>query len=195
MSRNRFQDICGLISLMLPSTYDNDAANDDPLWSCRSVLDQFIQKSATVAVPVGVSALDEDSCATKAHTRAKTHLHLVNRISMPYDFMLLLDISMFIYRPCMMTEQGTTQVSLASKIIVEYFVSQTASLKASNGHNLIFCVNLYTRHSLVAALCKFSDGDVKIVGTVKFTKLGATNHFCVSQGIECLKNSNRGEWF
>jgi hypothetical protein len=38
------------------------------------VLDQFIRKSAAVAVPVGVSALDENSCTTKACTRAKTNL-------------------------------------------------------------------------------------------------------------------------
>jgi hypothetical protein len=74
MSQNRFQDIHGPISLMSLSAYDGDTANDDPIWSCRSALDQFIRKSATVAVPVGVSAFDENSCATKACTRAKTYL-------------------------------------------------------------------------------------------------------------------------
>jgi hypothetical protein len=33
-----------------------------------------------------------------------------------------------------------------------------------------------------------------MIGTVKFTNLDATDHFCVSQGIECLKNAYRGEW-
>ena len=74
MSRTRFQEIRGSISLSSRSHYDGDTANDDPLWSCRSVLDQFIRKSAAIAVPVGVSALDENSCATKARTRAKTYL-------------------------------------------------------------------------------------------------------------------------
>jgi len=37
------------------------------------VLDQFIKKSASIAVPVGVSALDENSCPTKARTKAKTY--------------------------------------------------------------------------------------------------------------------------
>ena len=37
------------------------------------MIDQFIRKSASVAVPLGVSALDENSCPTKAHTRAKTY--------------------------------------------------------------------------------------------------------------------------
>ena len=39
----------------------------------RSVLDQFIKKSASIAVPVGVSALDENSCPMKARTKAKTY--------------------------------------------------------------------------------------------------------------------------
>jgi hypothetical protein len=48
-------------------------AGADPLWSCRSILDQFIKKSACLAVPIGVSALDENSCPTKAKTKAKTY--------------------------------------------------------------------------------------------------------------------------
>jgi hypothetical protein len=57
-----------------------------------------------------------------------------------------------------------------------------------------FCDNFYTRHSLAAALGKFTDGEAKIVGTIKFTNLDATNHYRVSQGIEQLKGANRGEW-
>jgi len=39
----------------------------------RSVLDKFIKKSASIAVPVGVLALDENSCPMKARTKAKTY--------------------------------------------------------------------------------------------------------------------------
>ncbi len=38
------------------------------------MVDQFICKSVAVAIPVGVSALDENSCNSKACTRAKTYL-------------------------------------------------------------------------------------------------------------------------
>jgi hypothetical protein len=61
-----------------------------------------------------------------------------------------------------------------------------------NGCNQFFCYNFYTRHSLAAALGKFTDGESKIVGTVKFTNLDTTNHYRVSQGIEQLKDTNRG---
>jgi hypothetical protein len=69
MSQTRFQETCGSISLMSCSRYDGDTANDDHHWSSRSVLDQFIQKSTMVAVPVDVSALDENSSATKKKTK------------------------------------------------------------------------------------------------------------------------------
>ncbi len=74
MPRTTFQDIHEAICLISPKSYDNDTANDDPLWSCMSLLDQFIWWSADIAVPFGMSTLDENSCATKACTRAKTYI-------------------------------------------------------------------------------------------------------------------------
>jgi hypothetical protein len=73
MSRIRFQEIRSSICFLSPKAYDAATAHDDPLWSCRSLLDHFIWRSADVAVPIGISALDENSCATKACTRAKTY--------------------------------------------------------------------------------------------------------------------------
>jgi hypothetical protein len=73
MSRNRFQEIRSCISFLSPKAYDAATAHDDPLWTCRSLLDHFIRRSADIAVPLGISALDENSCATKARTRAKTY--------------------------------------------------------------------------------------------------------------------------
>jgi hypothetical protein len=63
MSRTRFQQIRASVCLQ---SYDGQTAANDPLWSRRSLLEQFIWKSASIAVPVGVSALDENSCPTKA---------------------------------------------------------------------------------------------------------------------------------
>lgn len=74
MSRDRFISIRSCICFRSPTSYDADEANDDPLWTCRSLLDNFIKRGASVAVPLGVSALDECTCATKARSRAKTYL-------------------------------------------------------------------------------------------------------------------------
>jgi hypothetical protein len=73
MSRTRFQEIRSSIRFTSNASYDNESASSDPLWSCRSLIDQFIRKSASIAVPLGVSALDENSCPTKARTKAKTY--------------------------------------------------------------------------------------------------------------------------
>ncbi len=62
--------LCLVFSL---NSYDSEMASSDPLWFCRSLLDQFIKKSTSVAVPAGVSALDENSCPTKACFKAETY--------------------------------------------------------------------------------------------------------------------------
>ena len=46
----------------------------DPLFTARPLLEHFWKNCAVVAVPVGVSALDENSCATRARSRAKTFM-------------------------------------------------------------------------------------------------------------------------
>jgi len=73
MSRTRFQEIRSAVRFESRQSYGHNVASHDPLWSCRGLLDQFMKKSATVAVPLGVSALDENSCPTKARTKAKTY--------------------------------------------------------------------------------------------------------------------------
>jgi hypothetical protein len=66
MSRTYFQQIHACDHFSSQQSYNGQTAANDPLWSCQSILQQFIQKSASIAVPVGVSALDENSCPTKA---------------------------------------------------------------------------------------------------------------------------------
>ena len=73
MSQNRFMEVRSCVRFVSMQSYDGQTANDDPLWFCRSVLDEFIRQSGRVAVPIGISALDENTCPTKARTRAKTY--------------------------------------------------------------------------------------------------------------------------
>jgi len=73
MPRTRFQDVRSAVRFSTMKSYDHETALNDPLWFCRSMLEQFIRKSARIAVPMGVSALDENSCPTKARTKAKTY--------------------------------------------------------------------------------------------------------------------------
>jgi hypothetical protein len=52
--------------------YGNNIACADPLHHSRNLLGHFLQNSAKVAVPVGTSALDENSAGTKARCAAVT---------------------------------------------------------------------------------------------------------------------------
>jgi hypothetical protein len=72
MSRNLFQDICGSVMLHDPGMYDHAVASADPLHHSRNLLGHFLRNSAKVAVPVGTSALDENSARTKATCPAVT---------------------------------------------------------------------------------------------------------------------------
>ncbi len=73
---------------------------------CFQLLEQFIRKSAAIVVPVGVSALDENSCLTKARTRAKTCTLPISCTGKLSIFMPLLAISIRISVPCLTTELG-----------------------------------------------------------------------------------------
>ena len=70
-------------------------SSSDPLWFCCSLLHKFIKKSTSVAVPVGGSALDENSYPTKARCKAKTYSpnKLANKL---FKFMLLSDTSILL---------------------------------------------------------------------------------------------------
>jgi hypothetical protein len=56
MSRNCFMEVRSCVWLVAMQSYDGQTAIDDPLWFCRSVLDEFIRQSGRVAVPIGISA-------------------------------------------------------------------------------------------------------------------------------------------
>ncbi|KUF83394.1 hypothetical protein AM587_10001336 [Phytophthora nicotianae] len=54
-----------------PSEYDTSR---DPLWHSRILLRHIQRKFADVAIPYGVSSLDENSIRTKARTAAKSFI-------------------------------------------------------------------------------------------------------------------------
>jgi hypothetical protein len=72
MSRTLFQEIRGSLMLHEPSMYDHNIAYADPLHHSRNLLGHFLWNSGKVAVPVGTSALDENSAQTKARCSAVT---------------------------------------------------------------------------------------------------------------------------
>ncbi|RLN37861.1 hypothetical protein BBJ28_00000464, partial [Nothophytophthora sp. Chile5] len=74
MSRSRFQSIRASLVVHPPELLEEERLRQDPLWHSRNLLQHFQQKFASVAVPYGVSSLDENSVRTKARTRAKSFI-------------------------------------------------------------------------------------------------------------------------
>lgn len=56
MSRYCFEEIVGSVCFTFPNQYDGDVANNDPFFSCQSMLDHFIWMLVVLTVSVCLSA-------------------------------------------------------------------------------------------------------------------------------------------
>ena len=75
MSRDNFQSIRAHLKLThSEESEDSELAAADPLWHSRKLLEHFQVNCASVAVPTGCSALDENTCRTKACSRARSYI-------------------------------------------------------------------------------------------------------------------------
>ena len=64
-----------------PEAYNHNEASADLLHHSRQLIEDFMKNAAKIAVPIGTSALDENTALTKARSRAKSHLP-----SKPYKY-------------------------------------------------------------------------------------------------------------
>jgi hypothetical protein len=71
MSHEEFEVIHANIALHDPELFNHEQAY--PLYHIHILLNHFLQSAAKVAVPIGTSALDENSAQTKACTRDKSY--------------------------------------------------------------------------------------------------------------------------
>jgi hypothetical protein len=72
---------------------------------------------------------------------------------------------------------------------------QTKTHKQPDGKKRVFFTdNFYTQHNLAATLQKFTDGESKMIGTVKFTNVDGANQHHLSKAMELMKDAQRGEW-
>ncbi len=62
------------------------------------------------------------------------------------------------------------------------------------GCRVFFTDNFYTRHKLAISLKEITDGECRLVDTVKFSNVDSTNRYFLFKAIEQLKNSPRGLW-
>ena len=71
---------------------------------------------------------------------------------------------------------------------------QTKHLQDPSGKRLIVTDNFYTRHVLARHTEILSDGEIKMIGTVKFNNIDGINHPLVKEAIEKIQNCERGSW-
>ena len=78
MSQKRFRQIRGNLVVSPPERIDEKtnipATYLDPLFYGRSIFNHFCKNSASIAVPTGAAAYDENSKRTKARTAAKQYM-------------------------------------------------------------------------------------------------------------------------
>lgn len=54
--------------------------------------------------------------------------------------------------------------------------------------------SVYTRHAIEHALWALTDGEVRLLGSVRFNNLLGINHFIVKRAVDLVKDSERGTW-
>ena len=222
MSRNRFLEIRAAVQFEATECYDAEMAHKDPLWFSRSLLEHFVRRCGAIAVPLGISALDENTCATKARTRAKTYspnkpakygIRFYAVVGHKYCYLS----SMFDNRSGNQTGIPAVRdfIRLFKNVKTTYFnvvgndnskdsLADTPSALwiCMMGHQYatyknkryFFTDNFYTRHILAHKMYEFADKDVHLIGTVKFTNVDATNRYYLSQAMERMKDTARGSW-
>jgi hypothetical protein len=71
---------------------------------------------------------------------------------------------------------------------------QTQLHPAQSGRRLVVSDNFYTRHDLVKAILEMTDGETRMLGTVRQDWIGRLNSRAVKVSIERVRTSQRGSW-
>jgi hypothetical protein len=224
MSRDIFKKIRANVYQHDPEFFNHEVASHDPLHHSWNLLSHFPHNCAKVAVPVGCSALDENSARTKAKTRAisympdkpdKFAIHFYAVVSSHGTYLhSMMDNQTgnttpecaavaycrnfpqlrSAYNKVLKLADSFVNGESASAIWVLQMVHQTLQFPTPSSKRYFFSNKFYTRHTLAQALKKITDGEARLMGSVRFTNVDATNRFHLKNAIEALKNSPRGSW-
>lgn len=223
MGRDEFLEIRRNIVLCHPNSYDHVVASNDPIWHSRKMLEHIQKNCATIAVPLGSSALDEAGFRTKARTNASSYIPnkpdkyavrmyavvgtkhaycsaMVNNGSGNTTSISQVEDYCRIHRelrtPCNKTFDDKSEIDKdsPSALWVLMMAHQTKTLPDPSGKRIFFSDNFYTRHILASSLKKITDGEARLIGTVKFTNVDATNRKYLSNAIVEMKDAERGAW-
>ena len=221
MSRDDFKTIRGCIIFRPDETTTHQMRSQDPLWHCRKLLDVFHKQCVQIAVPVGSSALDENTARTKARTRARSYIP--NKPD-PYGirFYALVGWSPVYLFTMNDNRSGNYTSENAPEAYCKIFsgmrtpynkflqyskdvdgTSPTASWILQIAHQshrfktkkrVTFMDNFYTRHVMARVLKEMTDGECLVIGTVKFTNVDGSNRHQLKKAIQELADLPRGQW-
>ena len=224
MSRARFQQIRGALCTYHPVTdYRKNKKSKDPLWHSRALLEHFQKNCVGVAVPLGVAALDEAGFRTKARTLAKSYMpskpdkyavrfYAVVGNTGPYlsalqdnrkgnstgesgpDSYVRVHREMNGVQKKISRENSPIDSSSATATWVLMMSHLTKTNPDPSGRRIFFTDNFYTRHALASELKTVTDGEARLIGTVKFSNVDGTNREHLKDTINEMKDAERGTW-
>ncbi len=189
-------------------------------------MEHFLKNCAEVATPIGPSALDEHSTATKARTTAKTYnankpamfairFYAVTGSINPYISSFFDNHAGNKTNVCGAVEYCNTfkvlktpynylfhnpeyaikiEKDSLSALWLLQMAHQTKRLPDPSGKRVFFTDNFYTRHNLAHALKIMTDGEARMIGTVRLSLVDATNRYWLEQAVKMISKKERGSW-
>ncbi len=220
MSREAFENIRSNILLHDLDLFNHEQVSHDPLYHSRNLLNHFLQSAAKAAVPIGTSALDENSARTKARTRADSYnadkpdkfaIRFYSVVSSSFTYChsmvdnrrgnttpenpaqaycRLFPEMRTPYNNVLCASDSAVKGKSASALWVLQMAHHTKQCQDPSGKRVFFMDNFYTHHTLALSLKKISDGEAHLCGNVQFTNVDATNRYYLKTAIEDLNEVN-----
>ena len=218
-SRSRFLEIRASIKFHAKGEFTSDYKVQDPLWHSRNLLTEFQRNCQKAAVPLFASTLDENSCLTKARTKAKIYLppkpdKYAIRFYCVVDWKHCYLHSVFdngsgnsepdssaerylnifpemrrpIHRFC------ATRMSSASTLWTAMVAHQSKALNSPSKKRICYMDNFYTRQDMSSSIHQVTDGEMKVIGTVRRNYIDAVNKPFVERAYKIIEKGRRNDW-
>ncbi|KAF4132759.1 Transposase IS4 [Phytophthora infestans] len=222
MQRDLFLGIRAAITLHPTDTVPEEVKQRDPLWHCRSILNNILKKCALLAVPNGVSALDESSIRTKARSAARTFIpskpdKYAVRFYALVDWKTLYVHGLFdngsgnttveghlerytaifpeMRRPIAgRCAEGGLNSKKATALWVAMLARQNQQLPAPSGKRVVVMDSYYTRHGLAKPILEMTTGETRVIGTCRLNYVDSLSRSSVEAAVLALQHAERGSW-
>ncbi|KUF78757.1 WASH complex subunit [Phytophthora nicotianae] len=224
MARSRFEHIRARFQVHAPGSVPVERREQDPLWHSRRLMSQIQEKFAAIAVPVGAVSLDENTVRTKARSSARTFMpSKPDKYGVRFYSVVGWE-SLYAYSVWDNGSGNRTQTTPADRYVDVFPALRSALFRtldrddvcikrkdasalwiamcghltktypAPTQHRLLVCDNFYTRHNLAKTLTTFTDGEMKLLGTVRIGLQGKWMAERLEASKARIDNAERGSW-